>query len=362
MLWEEEALGDYPDPAMIGLSGLERLQAARQGRTPVPPIAYLVEMPFTELSEGHAGFEMPASPWFANAAAVIPGGMLAVLADAPLGASLGTTQAPGETFTTAEISLTFLRPLRSDPEAKIAGNGQVIHRSRTVGLTEAFMLNTRTEELVAFGTSRLSIFPPPDPLPEPPKELPVIDQVFPGDAEDHPLRRPLEGETLDPALYADRSGLELTEAWIAGELPWPPIYYLVGHRPVEAAVGEVTWTMPCSKWLATAARTVQGGFTALLAEAALASAVFTTADAGVAVAPLDFKVNFLRPVFPDGRDLTAKAKVVHRGRRLAVSNAEVINADGKRVALATGSAMYLPGRPADLSGVELVAGEEAEPV
>jgi hypothetical protein len=58
-------------------------------------------------------------------------------------------------------------------------------------------------------------------------------------------------------------------------------------------------------------------------------------------------------VFPDGADLTARARVLHRGRTLLIVAAELTNAEGKQVALATGSSMYLPGRPANLIGVEL---------
>jgi hypothetical protein len=58
-------------------------------------------------------------------------------------------------------------------------------------------------------------------------------------------------------------------------------------------------------------------------------------------------------VFPDGNDMTARARILHSGRTLAVAAAELTNAAGKKVALATGSSMYLPGRPANLVGVEL---------
>ena len=95
----------------------------------------------------------------------------------------------------------------------------------------------------------------------------------------------------------------------------------------------------------------------MLAEAALAAAVFSTAPAGTATATLDLKVNYLRPVFPDGEDLTARARVLHSGRTIAIASTELLNAEGKQVALATGSTMYLPGRPASLAGVELADDE-----
>ena len=156
--------------------------------------------------------------------------------------------------------------------------------------------------------------------------------------------------------FERRSGLDLLRALIAGELPRPPIHHLTGLRLVEAEEGAAVAVLPCSKWLSTSAGTIQGGFTAMLAESAMTSAAFSTAPADTAVATLDFKVNYLRPVFPDGNDMTARARILHRGRTLVVAAAELTNAEGKQVALATGSSMYLPGSPANLVGVELGSG------
>ena len=38
--------------------------------------------------------------------------------------------------------------------------------------------------------------------------------------------------------------------------------------------------------------------------------------------------------------------MIHRGRSIAIGTSEVFGADGKKVAVATGSAVILPGRPA----------------
>jgi uncharacterized protein (TIGR00369 family) len=360
-IWQEEAPGGYPDPSFLALPGIERMRGWRSGRIPAAPMVYLTEMDVGDVSEGTASFSIPASPWFANATGLIPGGLLAVLADAPLGAAVGTVVEPGEWFTTAELSMSFLRPVRPDPGTRISAGGQLIHRGRTIGLTEAFLINESSDELVAFGSSRLSISRPELDLPEPPEEFPEIDEELPGASPDHPLQRPVRGETQPPEVFASKPGLEILRDFISGELPAPPLSRLTGMRVVEADEGAVVMALPCSQWLAQSAGRVQGGFTAMLAEASLAAAVFSTAEAGTATAPLDLKVNFLRPVLPDGRDLTARARVVHRGRTLAIANTELTNADGKTVALATGSTMYLPGRPADLAGVELPApGEEAD--
>ena len=358
MIWKEPALGGYPEPSMLGLAGIDRLRLSREGRVPMPPIAYITEMPFRELSRGHAGFEMPASPWFSNSAGLIPGGVLCTIADAALGAPIHSQLGPGVSFTTAELSLTMLRPVRPDPAARISGSGHVIHLGRSLALSEAFLFveepgSDREGTLVAHGTSRCSVFPPMDPIPDPPDEPPVLEQDYPGSDPSHPLRRPVQGAPLPEKVFAERSGLEILRAQATGQLdPPPPIYFLTGLRLAAAEEGRVIFALPCTPWLSTSMGTVQGGFTAMLADFALTGAAFSTAPAGTAIATLDLKVNFLRPVHPDGRELRADARVEHRGRTLAISSCRITNAEGKPVALATGSAMYLKGRPASLAGVD----------
>jgi uncharacterized protein (TIGR00369 family) len=358
-IWEEPAPGGYADRSVLGLSHLERNRAARQGRLPISPMTYLTEMAFEEVSAGNAGFSVPASPWFANAAGLIPGGMLAPVADAALGASVGTELAPGILFTTAEISLSFVSPARPEHGTRIVASGQSIHVGRSVGISEAFLLAEPEGRLLAHGTTRCAIFPPLEPLPEPPAELPVLDQTIPGSDPEHPLRRPPAGDVLGQDVFASRSGLEVLRGWVDGELPPPPLHFLTGLRPIFAAEGRAEWSLPCSRWLASPAGSVQGGFTAMLADAALTGAIFTTAPPGTAIASLDLKVNYLRPVLPDDGELLASARVTHRGRRLAAAGSELAK-DGRRVALASGSAMYLPGRPADLAGQEIPGGSEEE--
>jgi hypothetical protein len=41
--------------------------------------------------------------------------------------------------------------------------------------------------------------------------------------------------------------------------------------------------------------------------------------------------------------------VIHRGRSVAIGTSEVFDANGKKVAVATGSSVILPGRPATVT-------------
>jgi uncharacterized protein (TIGR00369 family) len=355
MIWQEPAKGGYPDASFLGLPGIERMSAGRRGRIPYSPMNYLTELHMSSASRGHSTFTMPASPWFANSSGLISGGVLATIGDAALGSVVHSDVGRGQGMTTAELSMTLMRPVVPDPDAVITGSGQLIHRGRTVGISEAFLYD-HGDELIAHGTTRCTIFPPVDPIPDPPADPPLAKGPPPGGDPDDPLRRDPEGVVLPQEEFERRTGLEILRALIAEELPRPPIYHLTGLRVIEAREGEAVAALPCSKWLSTSAGTIQGGFTAMLAESAMGAAVFSTAAAGTAIATLDFKVNYLRPVFPDDRDLTARARILHRGRTLVIAAADVINSDGKQVALATGSSMYLPGRPANLVGVELGSG------
>jgi uncharacterized protein (TIGR00369 family) len=356
MIWQEPAKGGYPDRSFLGLPGIERMGAGRRGLIPYSPMGYLTELEMTGGSRGHSTFSMPASPWFSNSSGLISAGMLAVIGDAALGSVVHSDVEAGQGMTTAELSMSFLRPVVPNEGAVVTGSGQLIHRGRSMGISEAFLFDD-ADQLVSHGTTRCTVFPPVDPVPDPPDvDAPPLDQEPPGVADDDPLHRPLEGAVLPQEEFERRSGLEMLRALISGELPRPPIHHLTGLVAVEVAEGEAVVVLPCSKWLSTSAGTIQGGFTAMLAESAMTSAAFSTASADTAVAPLDFKVNYLRPVFPDGNDLTARARILHRGRTLVIAATEITNAEGKQVALATGSSMYLPGRPANLIGVELGSG------
>jgi uncharacterized protein (TIGR00369 family) len=189
----------------------------------------------------------------------------------------------------------------------------------------------------------------------------VIDQPVPGESPGDPLRREVEGNVIPQDEFERRSGREVIEGLISGELPPSPLHHLTGLRPTDVSEGEATMVLSCSRWLSTSAGTIQGGFTAMHAEAAMAAAVFSTAPAGTATAPLDLKVNYLRPVFPDGEELVARARVLHQGRTLAIASAELRNSEGKSVALATGTSMYLSDRPASLRGVEQLGSGSGDP-
>jgi len=337
--WQEPFRGRYPDPKLFGLTGLEGLRAAQTGRSERPPISFLTGMMIGEIDEGYAVFEMPASDWFLSSQDQISAGALLMLADGAFGCAVATALPAATPYTTAELSMSFLKPCAAT--GTIRAIGRLLHYEPPLALADVWVEDGRGER-VAHGTSMCMIMPPVEGL-EHPGELPKIDP--PTYDTPHPYERPALGETIPWEEWRAMSGVDILQRQIKGELPQPPIHYLTGMTLREASEGSVMFTMPATGWLTSPLRTIQGGATAMLAHAAFATAVTSTLEAGSAYRPVDVKVNFLRPAVPSETDLVARGTVTHRGRTLAVATGEVIGPDGKTIATATGSTIILPERP-----------------
>jgi uncharacterized protein (TIGR00369 family) len=342
-VWREPVRGGYPDPAEFALPGIDRVRASLDGRAPTPPLGHLVGTRLTEVGLGKATFTMPASPWLVSPQGAIAVGTLAILADAPLGCAIHTALPPGTGFTTSELSLRAVRPAQVG--TLLTAKGRLIHGGRRIALSEV-LVEDADGRLVAHGSSLCFVFPakPPSAARSSGSRLARESEY----ATPDPYLRPVVGSVVPQGVWNQMSGLEMLTASLAGQLPAPPTTYLMGLRLVEAEEGRATFALPATEWLCPPTGMVQGGVIAMLADAALSGAVMTVTPAATATAPFDLKVNFLRPGIADGRELVARGTVAHAGRTMVVAHSEVVNADGKRVALATGSSLLLPGRAASL--------------
>jgi uncharacterized protein (TIGR00369 family) len=339
--WREPVRGGYPDPGMIGLPGIEQLRALLDGRVPRPPLSHLTGNRLAEVQPGRTTFEMPLTRWLCSPPGPISIGPLAIAADAAMATAIQTQLPTATPSTTSELSLRLLSTAR--PGGTLRVRAEVIQVRRTIGLSEA-RLTDGEGRLLGHGTTLCFVQPRLTEVPllgDPPPPSPL--QPTPD-----PFERPATGEILEQAVYDRMGGLEILRAQIDRKLPKPPIAQLMGLRPRAADPGAATFSLPASEWLCAPPRgRVQGGCVALLAEAALIGAIQTLLGPGTAVAPIDLKVNYLRPLAADGREALAVGRVLHAGRRIAVASSEVRDAAGKAVG-ATGSAMLLPGRPASL--------------
>ena len=329
-------------PELFALSGLEQLRWFADRKLPSPPLTHLSGLVVESAGEGTSTWSIAASPWWRTAAGVFPGGALAFVADAALAGAVFTTLPPKTALLSSDLSINFLAPA-SPASERLVATGTVIHAGRRQGLSEARIENAGGR-LLAHATSRCVVQAIPFDVPvDRPRDLPPpAPPVF--DTPD-PYRRPVDGEILPQSSWDETGGLDLVQLWAKGELPPAPVCSLFGLRFGDVVEGGVTISMPASLWFCTGFGSFYGGAVAALADAAISTAVITTLPPGTSFGTLDLKLNFLRPVTPDGRDLVARASVEQRGRTIAVTTARIDDADGRRVAMATGSAMISPDRP-----------------
>lgn len=340
--WEEAVRGGYPDSRVFGLSGLEQAQAFLKNGGPRPPMSHLTGLMFREAGEGSAVFTLPATDWFLSSQDQISAGAITLLADAAVASAIFHALPPATGMTTWELTMTFLRPCPAGGELR--GTGKLLRLDRPLSLAEVWVEDGQGEQ-VAHGTSSCFILPSVEGVP-PPEDVSAFAYEPPAYETPDPYLRPAPGEVIPWERWRGLSGIEILDGQLAGELPAPPIHYLTGMTLTDAGAGHAAFSMPRSPWLTSPIGTIQGGLVAMLGHAALATAVMSTLDAGSAYRPVDLKMHFLRPATPGEGELVSRGTVTHRGKTLAVAQSEVLGPDGKKIAVATGSTMITPGRPA----------------
>jgi len=97
------------------------------------PVAQLVGFRPVAVEDGKAVFELEAGPQHANPMGTLHGGVLCDVADAAMGVAYASTLADGESFTTLELKINFLRPFRI---GTLTATARVVKAGRTIGLTE----------------------------------------------------------------------------------------------------------------------------------------------------------------------------------------------------------------------------------
>jgi len=112
---------------------LERIQGILRGEVPPPPVARLVGFTLVSVASGAAVFEMEAGPQHANPMGTLHGGILCDLADAAMGIAYASTLVEGETFTTLELKINFLKPVWN---ARLRAEARIVKRGKTVGMVE----------------------------------------------------------------------------------------------------------------------------------------------------------------------------------------------------------------------------------
>jgi uncharacterized protein (TIGR00369 family) len=135
----------------LEMSGLEHLEAIRDGRFPPPPIAELLGFELAEVGHGRATFAVVPGLQHYNPIGVVHGGIAATLLDSAMGCAVQTTLEAGVGYTTLDLNVTFLRPMTSDT-GKVLCEAAVIHAGGRVATAEGRVFSAGTGKLIATGT------------------------------------------------------------------------------------------------------------------------------------------------------------------------------------------------------------------
>ena len=114
-----------------------------------PPVAELIGFELESAKDGETRFTLEVDDRHANPMGTVHGGIICDLADAAMGMAFFSTLAEGESFTTLELKINYLRPFWT---GKLVARGRVVQRGKTVGLAECHVEDAEGR-LVAYSTS-----------------------------------------------------------------------------------------------------------------------------------------------------------------------------------------------------------------
>lgn len=108
-------------------------QRILSGQSQLPPIARLIGFVLVSAGDGASVFELDADERHWNPMGTVHGGVLCDIADAAMGIAYATKLEEGESFTTVEIKMNYLRPVW---KARLRATAHIVKKGRKIGLVE----------------------------------------------------------------------------------------------------------------------------------------------------------------------------------------------------------------------------------
>ena len=112
---------------------LEQIRQRMAGNLPAAPFPHLAGIRITEVEAGRARLTVTVDERHHNPMGTMHGGLPCTLADSAMGIAYACTLDDGESFTTLELKINFLRAVKS---GTLTAEGVVLQRGRTIGLAE----------------------------------------------------------------------------------------------------------------------------------------------------------------------------------------------------------------------------------
>ena len=132
-----------------------------------------------------------------------------------------------------------------------------------------------------------------------------------------------------PEQIAGKTGLEIMQALLRGELPYAAIAKTLDFMVVDIAEGRAVFQGTPGPTHLNPLGTIHGGWYATLLDSALGCAVQTMLPVGKGYTTAELSVNLVRAINPaKAPRVRAEAKVLHCGRQLATAEARLYGPDG----------------------------------
>jgi uncharacterized protein (TIGR00369 family) len=142
--------------ARYALSGLEYMQRLMSGELPPSGMGQLMNFQLVEVSEGHAVFRVEPDERHYNGLGIAHGGLAATLLDSATGCAINTMMPAGRVFTTLEMKINYVRPMRRETGA-VRCEAKVIHVGGRVATAEGRIID-EGGKLYAHGTATCMLF------------------------------------------------------------------------------------------------------------------------------------------------------------------------------------------------------------
>ena len=131
-----------------------------------------------------------------------------------------------------------------------------------------------------------------------------------------------------PEQIAGKTGLEVMQAMLHGEIPYPHIGQTLGFLLVHVEKGQAVFQGTPSLAHFNPLGTVHGGWFATLLDSALGCAVHTLMPPGRGYTTAELSVNIVRAITLKVPRVRAEGRVIHCGRQLATAEARLVGPDG----------------------------------
>lgn len=139
-----------PDTAKT-MSGMQLLTAMMEGTLPAAPIQKALDFRLIQVQRGHCIFAGTPKFDYYNPLGSVHGGYIAALLDSCMGCAVHSTVDAGQTYTTLEIKINYVRPITADT-GEMRAEGKIINVGKRIATAEGRLCDS-AGKLYAHGTT-----------------------------------------------------------------------------------------------------------------------------------------------------------------------------------------------------------------